>query len=103
MSAPRRRELIQALQDIIVKACPVAESFVYETIANWTAGGEPATPVERAVFQVIDELVAGMDEKAEAEPDLDDKLQEEDERHESRGTLADSQDAREFYEKERDS
>ena len=73
MSAPRRRELIQALQDMIVRACPVAEAFAYEAIANWTAGEEPATPVEAAVFQVIDQVVADMDEAAEAEPDLDDQ------------------------------
>lgn len=73
---PRRRELIPVLQDVIVRACPVAESFAYETIARWTAGEEPATPVESAVFAVIDEVVADMDEKAEAEPDLDD-LEEE--------------------------
>lgn len=68
MSAPRRRELIQAIQDIIVRACPVAESFAYEAIANWSAGEEPATPVEAAVFQVVDEFVARMDGEAE-DPD----------------------------------
>ena len=67
MSAPRRRELIQAIQDIIVQACPVAESFAYEAIANWTAGQEPATPVEAAVFQVIDEFVARMDAEERSE------------------------------------
>ncbi len=64
MSAPRRRELVQALQDVIVRACPVAESFAYEAIANWSAGEEPATPVEAAVFQVIDQVVADMDKEA---------------------------------------
>ena len=64
MSAPARRELVPAFQDVIVRACPVAELFAYEAIENWSAGEEPQTPVEKAVFQVIDELVRDMDSKA---------------------------------------
>ncbi len=86
---------------MISKGIPGADPAIQEAIDSWRDGLEPSSPWEAAVFACVDQVVGDMDEAAEAEPDLDD--QEEDERHESRGTLADSQDAREFYDKEGDS
>lgn len=66
MSGPKRRILIPALRDFIVKQCPLAPSFVEESIDKWTNGDEADLPVEKAVFAVIDQVVADMDAQAEA-------------------------------------
>lgn len=87
----RRRELIPAIRDMIVKGVPGAESAIQETIDAWRDGLAPASPWAAGVYQVCEKIAADIDAQAEAE-----------ERHPSRGTLADAQDAREFYEREDD-
>lgn len=65
MSGPKRRILIPAIRDMIVRACPLAPSMVDETIDKWTAGDDVDTPVEKAVFAVIDQIAADIDAQEE--------------------------------------
>ncbi len=72
MSGPRRRIFIPAIRDMIVKACPLPAETTLASIDRWTDGEEANTPVEAAVFSMCDQVAADIDEKADAQPDLDD-------------------------------
>ena len=76
MSAPARREFIPAIRAIIVKGCPGAETAIQESIDAWRDGEDPKSPWDQGVFGVCDSIATDLDEKADAEPDLDD-LEEE--------------------------
>jgi len=89
MSGPRRRILIPAIRDFIVKACPLAPSFVEESIDAWTEGKEAQTPVEAAVFAICDQVATDLDQRAEDLEDageradkLDQDLEDEEDGHE---------------------
>jgi hypothetical protein len=69
MNAPRRRILIPAIRDMIVKTCPISPAYTEETIDKWTAGETTDDPVEKAVFAVCDQVATELDAQAD---DLED-------------------------------
>jgi hypothetical protein len=91
MSAPKRREFIPQIRQAIADRAPMADVAVNEAIDSWRDGNEPSHPLEAAIFSMCDVVARDLDERSE---------DSEAERHPSRGTTADAQDAREFYEAE---
>jgi len=89
---PARREFIPAIREGLARGIPADNTAINEMIDHWRDGEEPAHPLEAGVFACCDEMAQRLDDHvAKDDP-------EKAERHESRGTTADAQDAREFYE-----
>ena len=78
MSGPARREFIPEIRAMIAKAAPMTEEAVNEAIDRWRDGEDPRHPLDAGVFAMCDRIAEDIDEKADAQPDLDD-LEDDDE------------------------
>ena len=61
MSGPRRRELIPAIREMIVKNSPLGPTAVDEIVDHWRDGGSPRHPLDQGIFAMCDKIATDLD------------------------------------------
>ena len=65
--APKRREFIPGIREMIAKSIPVAEHETNRIIDRWRDGEAARTPLEHGIFEACDTVARDLDQRAAGE------------------------------------